>query len=297
MALRDLMQNYYFGKPDKRDYTEADLPGNRIELFWRAFGACRGNMVGLNLLYLLAWLPAIVWTLLNFIRLSELLAGSAPEARLGQILFPWLLILFPLIAITGPFNAGISLVTHRWAQDEHSFPFGDFKDGVKQNWRQGLLFGLLDGAVPLLTYLCANFYLNLASGSALFLLPLAIAMVAALLWFLSVPLMPALIVSYRLKLRDVVRNAILMAFAQLPRTAGIRLLTLALPIAGALSVWFFPGALSWIAAASSMLYAVILLAFNKFIWASYANFLNEKYLNSKIPGAPVDIGLRPKDKR
>ena len=294
MALRDILRNYYYGKPGKRDFTEADLPENRMQLFWQVFGVRKGNMIGLNLLYLVIWIPAIVWTFLNLAQLINLLSGQASGQQLRELMFAWLLVLFPLIAITGPFNAGISLVTHRWAQDEHSFPFSDFKDGMRQNWKQALLFSFCDGLIPLLFYLCVNFYSGMAKQSFLFMLPLAVVGVAACLWFLAAPIMPQLIVSYRLNFRGVVRNAVLMTLVQLPRAIGLRLLTLLVPILAAACLLFFPKAIPWVSSIASILYAMILLAFNKLIWASFANFLGEKYLNSKIPGAPTDIGLRPK---
>ena len=42
-------------------------------------------------------------------------------------------------------------------------------------------------------------------------------------------------------------------------------------------------------------YALILPALNKLIWASYANALCEKYLNPKIEGARTNIGLYTED--
>lgn len=294
MALRDILRNYYYGKPGKGDFTEADLPENRVQLFWQVFNVRKGSMIGLNLLYLLIWVPAIVWSFLNLAQLMRLLNGQIPGQQLRDLLFMWLLVLCPLIAITGPFNAGISLVTHRWAQDEHSFPFSDFKDGMKENWKQALLFSVCDGLVPLLFFLCVNFYSGMAKQSLLFLLPLAVVGIAACLWFLAAPVMPQLIVSYRLNFRGVVRNAVLMTLVQLPRAICLRLLTLLVPIVAFAGLLFFPKALPWISSIASILYVMILLAFNKLIWASFSNFLGEKYLNTKIPGARTDIGLRPK---
>ena len=291
--MANFIRNYFYGKPGKRDFTEADLPENRLQLFLQVLDVRKGGMAELNLIYLLIWLPAIAWTFLNW---AQLMVANVPTAAgLEQIAFTWLLILFPLIAITGAFNAGLSHVLHLWARDEHCFTFADFKAGLKENWKQGLLFSALDGLVPLLLFLCVRFYLGLSRQSVAYMLPLAIAAIAALIWFLAAPIVPVLIVSYHSSFGGHLRNAILMTLAQLPRSAAIRLITLALPILTLLSALFFPGAMGWIMAIASMLYAVILLSFNRLIWASYANFLGEKYLNPKIPGARTDIGLRPKE--
>ena len=291
--MASFFKNYYSGKPGKRDFTEADLPTNRRQLFMQVLGVRLSSMTGLNLLYLLTWLPAIAWTTLNFMQLMSMRAPS-PEL-VQRLLYTWLLILCPLIAITGPFNVGVSCVLQRWARDEHSFTFADFKDGVKENWKQGLLFGALDGLVPLVLYLCDRFYTGLAERSPLFFLPLAAAVIAGFVWFLAAPVVPVLIGGYRQNFLGQLRNAILLTLAQLPRSIALRLITLAVPIAAHLCLVFFPAAIGWVMGIGSVLYSVILLAFNRLIWASYANFLGEKYINPKIPGARTNIGLRPRD--
>lgn len=296
MAFRDLFHNYFYGKSDRRDFTEADLPGNRVQLFFQVLGVRRGQMMGLNLVYLLIWLPAIIWTVLNIMTLNGMLNAQAAPEEYRQLIFTWTLLLWPCVALTGPFNVGISYVMHLWAQDEHAYPFMDFGLGMKQNWKQGLLFSVIDGAVPLLVFICADFYHQLSQNSALFMLPLAITLIMAFLWFLASPLVPQLIVSYRQSIWGILRNAVLMALAQLPRSVGMRLLTLIVPLIAAVSLIFFPGALQWIVLIACILYALILLALNKLLWASYSNYLGEKYLNARIPGAPVNRGLRPDHK-
>ena len=291
--MANLFRNYLFGKPNQRDFTDADLPENRVQLFLQVLNVRKGSMVGLNLLYLLIWIPAILWTFINY---AQLLVVNVPTPdELRQITFTWLLLLWPLIAITGPFNAGISHVLHLWARDEHSFPFGDFKAGMKENWKQGLLFSALDGGVPLLLYLCIDFYTGLMGQSLLFLPPLGIAIIAAGIWFLAAPIVPVLIVNYRQSLGGHLRNALLMTLAQLPRAIAVRLGTLSVLIVALMSYFLFPAAFGWISCITVLLYAVFLLAFNRLIWASYANYLGEKYLNTKIQGAPTDIGLKPKE--
>ena len=179
-----------------------------------------------------------------------------------------------------------------WARDETCFPLATFRAALKANWRQGLLFGLLDGILPLLIFLSGRFYLALAEQSPVFLIPIILLVALVALWLMAAPLMPLLIVSYELRFAGVLKNALLMTLVSL----GIRLGTLAVPILAVLSMYFFPGALVYLLAIGSTLYMVFLLSFNKLIWASYANALGEKYLNANIPGARTGIGLRPKEK-
>ena len=295
MAIKNLFHNFIFGKPNKRDFTEADLPENRFQLFRHVLGNRLGKMVWMNLLSLLIWLPAIAWTTLIVLNVGGLLTLPAEElqATLQQLVYTWLLILFPLIAITGPFNAGVSDVFHRWARDEHCFPLSTFRSSLKANWKQGLLFGAVDGLVPLLVYVSARFYWELTVQSKLFLAPVVLALILMLLWLMAAPLMPLLIVSYQLRFGGVLKNAFLMTIVSLPRSIAIRLATLAIPILFLLGMYFLPSAAGVLLFFGSLLYAFILLSFNKLIWASYANALGEKYLNARIPGAATNIGLRP----
>lgn len=284
-------KDYFYGKSGQRDFTEQDLPANRFQLFREVLKVRRGSMVGLNFLYLLCWIPAVLWSFLNLVQLSAIAEGLS-EATLGNLLYSYLLVLFPLIAITGPFTVGVSRVMRNWARDEHAYAFGDFIAGLKENWRQGLLYSLICGAVPLLVYICVSFYAGMLAASPLFYLPLAVTLVVALLWSLSAQLMPALIVSYRLPFTGVVRNAVLMTLAALPKAVGVKLATLAIPAVLLLLMQFAPAAMRWAVPAALVLYAIFWLSFNRLIVASYSNACCEKYLNAKIEGAGVNIGLR-----
>lgn len=284
-------KNYFYGKSGQRDFTEQDLPTNRMQLFREVLKVRRSSMVGLNFLYLLCWIPAILWSYLNLVQLNAIAAGIS-DANLGDLIYSYLLVLFPLSAITGPFTMGISRVLRNWARDEHAYAAGDYFAGAKENWRQGLLYGLINGALPLLVCICWNFYTGMAGGSPLFYLPLAIALIAGLLWILSAQLMPTLIVTYRLRFTGVVRNAVLMTLAALPKAIAVKIATLAIPVVLLLLMQFAPAALRWAVPAALVLYAIFYLSFNRLITASYANACCEKYLNPKIEGAGVDIGLR-----
>ena len=146
--------------------------------------------------------------------------------------------------------------------------------------------------LPLLVFICVSFYSGMLQASPLFYLPLAITLVVALLWSLSAQLMPALIVSYRLRFTGVVRNAVLMTLAALPKAIGVKLITLAIPAILLLLMQFVPAAMRWAVPAALVLYAIFYLSFNRLILASYSNACCEKYLNAKIEGAGVNIGLR-----
>lgn len=294
--MSNFFKSYFYGTSGKKDFTEADLPANRLQLFRDTLRVRRGSMVGLNLLYLLVWIPAVAWTFLNLVQLYQ--APYEDAAALGaffqQVLFSYLLVLFPLIAVTGPCTMGVSYVLRNWARDEHSFALSDFKSAAKANWRQGLLFSIIDGAVPLLTWLGVRFYAGMSAASPLFYLPLGLLLIAAALWYLMSAVLPTMIVTYDQGFMQQLRNALLMTLAALPRAIAVRLATLAAPLIVLVCAAYIPNIIGYVSAGALILYAIFLPVFNKFICASHANALCEAYLNPKIEGAGTNIGLRPK---
>lgn len=294
--MANFFHSYFYGNSSKKDFTQADLPTNRLQLFRDVFSVRRGSMLGLNLLMLLYHLPILFWVFLNLVQVYQFdpAAGDFGPAMLN-ILFSYLLVMAPLTILTGPFSLGAGYVLRTWARDEHSFVLSDFASALKSNWKQGLLLGAARGVAPLLMYICARFYIGMAGQSLLFYLPLALVLIVYLLWELSAHLLPAMIVTYDLGFFTHVKNAALMVLAELPRSILIRLATLAVPLLMLIAALVFPAALAWITGLGAVLYALILPAFNGLISASFANFLCEKYLNPRIEGARTGIGLRPKE--
>ncbi|MBQ3575316.1 MAG: YesL family protein, partial [Clostridia bacterium] len=252
-----------------------------------------GSMIGLNVLYLLIWIPAIIWTFIHIVQLNLIMSkGDFIIADLFGLLYSYLLVMFPLTAITGPFTAGASYVMRNWARDEHSFVWADFKHGMKQNWKQALAYSVIDGAFPLIAFLCIYFYTGMAGGSMLFYLPMAVIVIVYVLWSLVKMAIPPMIVSYKLKFGQVIKNSILITLTALPKAILAKLITLIVPILLALFNLFIPGAASWATAIGIALYAILMLSFNRLVIASYANAAFEKYINPMIDGAQMDIGLQ-----
>ena len=150
----NLMNNYFYGKQGKGDFTLENLPQNRRQLFGEVLKVRWSALFGVNLLYMVVWIPAILWTGLNMITMYNMLTGAIPSTAddFWGLVATWLLILVPCIAITGPFNAGVTYVLRNWARDEHSFVLSDFKDAVKANWKQALVISVIDGVMPLIMF-------------------------------------------------------------------------------------------------------------------------------------------------
>ena len=279
-----------------RDFRPEDLPDTRVKLFFDALGIRWSAMVGQNLLYLLFWLPAVIWSGVNLLTLVQMLvdapAGADMGARVYSLAFTYLLILWPLIAITGPATAGMSYVSRNWARGQHSFMVSDFWEHARKSWKQALCVSTITGALPVLLLFLWRFYGALAeSMSGLFIIPEVIVLIAALLWLLMLQVVYTMMVTYKLTLRQLLGNAMRMALGKLPLFLGLRLLTSILPLGIAFVFLYFPERSTFPLAIGGFFYLVFGLALNRLIYASLANALCEAYLNPSI-GAPVNIGMR-----
>lgn len=296
-----MMNNYYYGKSGKGDYNPENLPQNRWQLFWEMLRVRLSGLMRLNLMYMIVWLPAmIVLTIAALSFLTSLSSMVDGEMTMGfnelvaSIVSPTLLLLIPCIAITGPFTSGVCYVTRNWARDEHSFIWSDFKDAVKENWKQSIVISLITSVIPLMLYVCWNFYGGMADSNAFMVVPQILTMMIGFIWYISVTYFYPLIVCYKLRMRDVIRNGILLAVARLPMSVGVRLLH-CVPMVIGIGLMMVVNPM-YCVLGLLLYYLVLGFCLSRFISASFTNAVFDKYINIKIEGAQVNRGLyNPED--
>jgi len=221
---------------------------------------------------------------------SAVKSQSTTEAQRGFFLM--LLYLFPCIAITGPFTAGLSYVTRNWARDEHAFIWTDFKDAVKANWKIPLLLSCITGALPVLIYQGWITYGRLSATNTILVVPQMLVVLVGVLWALCITYMHPLTVTYDLKAGGVLRNGLLLGIARLPFSLGIRLLHCVPALIDFAAVWFF--GLDPLLGLLLLCGYYMLIGFglSRFITASYTNAVFDRFINPRIEGAKVNQGLR-----
>ena len=295
-----MMNNFYYGKSGKGDFNKEDLPTNRWQLFWEMLRVRFSALIRLNLMYVVAWLPTMIVIMIGAMSLLTGLTtedGQAVEnvMELAQsILFSTLVLLIPCVTITGIVTPGVAYVTRNWSRDEHAFIWSDFKDAVKENWKQGLVLSLVTSLVPLIVYTCWNFYGSLASTqSAVMIVPQVLVLMVGVIWYLALTYMHPLIVSYKLKLKDVLRNGVLLAIARLPMSVGIRLLH-CVPMIIGVGLAFFVSPMYCVLGLFAY-YLIIGFSLSRFVTASYTNAVFDRFINSKIEGAVVNRGLNTEE--
>lgn len=289
------MNNYYYGKSGKGDYKKEDLPTNRWQLFWEMLRVRFSGLMRLNLMYVVAWLPTMIVLMLGVMSIftgliteeGEIVENAAEV--LQSIIASTLLFLIPSVAITGIVTPGVAYVTRNWSRDEHAFIWSDFKDAVKANWKQGVVVSLITSVMPMVVYMGWNFYGEMAQTSPLMTIPQVLVMMIGILWALAVTYMHPLIVGYKLNFKGLMRNSFLLAIARLPMSVGIRLLH-CVPAAIAVALAFVVNPFYCVMGLFCY-YLLIGFSLSRFVTASYANGVFDKYINSRIEGAVVNRGL------
>ena len=291
-----LFDRLYYGKAGKRDYTEMDMPKNRISLFFLVLKDHFFDLVKVNFLQLIFWVPFLLWTFVNFIAMNADVTLAydqdvqAAVASMQGYLFVWLVGVIPCVAITGPSSAGSAYVMRNWARDQHAFLFSDFKDAFKSNWKQALFSSVVAGVIPVLAYTAISFYSEMAGSSMVMMLPLVVVFMALLLWTLMLPLIYPMMVGYELRIKDIFKNALLMACVRLPHMVLTRLITFVPVALMILGIYIGNTALVM---GVAIYYIFFGFALSRLVYASVANGIFDRYINPHIEGAPVRQGLRP----
>lgn len=319
------MNNYYYGKSGKGDYTPEDLPKTRMQLFFEMLRVRLSALCRMNLLYMLSWLPTmlVIFMLVMYV----LTMGLAPATeqtitnedgttttQLVQVemteeeqmalleqqaaLVPGmvqgaLLLLIPCIFITGPWTAGVSYVTRNWARDEHAFVWSDMKDAMKENWKPALGLSAITSVVPFFAYMCWQFYGSLAAESWFMVIPQMFTLMVALVWAMAVTYAYPMLVTYKMSFGTILRNSILIAIGRLPLSFGIRLLhcvPMALAVVG---IFLFNSV--WVPLLLFAYYMLIGFTLSRFVTASYTNAQFDRFINNRIEGAEVNRGLAEED--
>ena len=325
------MNNYYYGKSGKGDFRKEDLPATRKQLFLDTLRTRLSGLFRINLLYMIVFLPMMLVLMLNFTNLLSAMSNvmlvqendypayvekikeTGGEVRISEeqfnelkntdfraadlfdsMLFRVLIWLIPCIAITGPFTAGLSYITRNWARDEHAFIWSDFKDAVRDNWKQGLVLSVITSLIPALVYIGWKVYGRMAGQNPIMFVPQILVVLVAVIWSISITYMHPLAVTYELKMKDLIRNGILLGIARLPMSVGIRLLhCVPAAVCGVLIAFWNPMAGMMILFGY---YFLIGFALSRFVTASYTNAVFDRFINPRIEGAKVNQGLRtPED--
>lgn len=261
----------YYGNPNKPDLRKEDMPEGRFKIFFTVLQVRFWKLIQLNLLYSIFWIPAFFVVYVNLMYLIKVQNTPDLVNTIQGMGTTMILLLLPCFLIAGPATAGTTYVVRNWARDEHAWVWSDFKDAWKQNWKESLIIMLINGLVLIIFYINLNFYRLQAQQNVVFLILYYFILIAGLIYLMMNMFIFPMLVTYKLKVRQIFKNAFIFTMAELPRTFVI------FAIAGLIFGVAFYYSIPFI-----IPLFLVGFTFPMLITTSFANWVFDKYLNKKI---------------
>ncbi len=284
-----MFKQLFFPKPPLEDLPPQERPDTRSALFRQTFRNYWSWFFAVNLVCYLFYLPASIWTEMSLVSLvSEESAAFQTSSFMGAYLAG----LAVCLLITGPMLAGLSLLMRNWSRGEPCMRWQTLFGGMKRNAWQALGFSLIEGLMPLAAYSALSYYATLGDSAGVgYYMLFGFCALVVLFALMMRQLIDTLMVTYRLTFGQLIKNAFLLTFLELPRSMLTLLVNLIPVVVFALLLWLLPAYTGLLVMLALAYFALFGLAFERFVSAAFANYVLEKHVNAKIDGARVDIGM------
>ena len=285
-----------------------DPPRGPFGTFFAVLGRKFWKIVTINLMYLLFSIPALLVTFFgaSFVvaaffpnltpeLLAELFEKSGILLQEGisfldfanvQILQLYILVAMLLLGthliIVGPVHAGVVYVLRNYSREEHAFVWSDFKEHALANWKQSLITALLSFAATVLFIVNYAFYNNnLIFGSNLLRILLqTLVTIMFVLWCMMQLYLYPMMVTFDLKVSQLLRNCLMFSILRLP-------LNLLILLVSFLVLFVIPGFLLLLGYGISILAAAVWflflsVGFNIFLTTFFSYRALDKHMISRI---------------
>ena len=193
-------------------------------------------MMFLAFIYVLGFLPHInsVFEPSNFVQfmVDSGVVGNEAINDVGTdavfqiyyliVVFCVMFLLGSTLLVIGPFQAGFSQIYRNLYRQEGVFVFTDFKEGMKNNWKQSLIASVIGAVVTALCLLAIGFYLNMGTAFGT-----AAGTFFVILFFVFIVIQNmvyTMIVSRDISLKNIYKNAFLFFLLKFGPCLGIILL-------------------------------------------------------------------------
>ena len=151
--------------------------------------------------------------------------------KLIQVNLIFLVSCIPIVTF-GLGVGGLTAVTRNFARQEHAFLFDDFKDTIKKNWKQLLPSSLINLLIFFIMAVAVSFYFSLEGiiGTIASALCIAILIIFVFMQYY----IPMMVITFKLTIKQIYKNAFILAFAGLFKNLLITVILLLFWVAMAL---------------------------------------------------------------
>lgn len=183
-----------------------------FEILWRKLW----QIIGINIIYFIIILPLMAYVLVFIMQSVGIeaadLAGNTLFTIFAYILnlppfFMWLLVGLSAV-LYGPATCGLTYILRNYTRQEHAWTFSDFFDRAKQNFKQGLLAGIIDIALVLSCSMYVAMDTTALTGAQWYLVTFKyIALIVFVIYFIMRFYIYTLIVTFDMSFKAIIKNA------------------------------------------------------------------------------------------
>lgn len=250
-------------------------PKPPIVVFFGIYTRKFWNLVKINLMFNLFNLPAMLLAIYpaSFFIFNEQVANESEYELIVRFIYMSIVLCIPLITV-GPAQAGFTYILRNYSREEHAFLWWDFKDNALLNFKQASIISIIDYLAVILFGIVINFYFKYPETNSTMAMFIVFARTIMLLAFVVYLMMHMyiypMLVTFKLSIRQLYKNAFIFAMAKFFPNLGIMLLCVALIL---ISFYVFP-------------VGIILYLF---ITVSTIGLITNFYVYSKIKKYMIDV--------
>ncbi len=219
---------------------------SRLTIFFQVLGRKIWKLIEFNLIYAIFNIPAIVISIfLSGYFISSLPLTMEAPADIAVYLFfygfpPMMLLMAIPINAVGPAQAGLTYILRCFSYEMPTFYWSDFKDKMKENFKQGLIVSLINLAVFIFILLDFYLYSQINKDGSIMLLAVANGMLflIMLLFIMMGMYIYPMMVTYELKIKYLYKNAFLFSIGRFLPNLAVLFICVLLVLAPLLIVAF-----------------------------------------------------------
>ncbi len=202
-------------KEGKGVYKETMRPIRPL-YFFQIFGRKFWKMIQMNLLYVVMTLP--IWVVVGLLVFNDSFIRNLSVEFLGSFLYMLSLVFIIFSFLIGPATAGMTYILKSFATETPVFQFSEFFEQFKKNFKQSTLCSLITGFFLLsfsITLMHGDTAMVGNSKTTLSVMRLPLFMVNLILVFINYYAY-SIMVMFRLKFSQLMKNSFIFALAKLP---------------------------------------------------------------------------------
>ncbi len=207
-----------YTKPGK-GVSKEDVQKSGISLYFDIFLRRFWKFISINLLYVIASIPAIIISF--FIAIYYILSVIPYMSKVSEEyinMVPLLLIFFTVVIFqatgSGPASAAHTFVIRKYVKDTHAWIWSDFVSSFKQNFWQGMAVYIINVLVFFMLAFGYLFYKNLVPGTISIVLSTLILIITVIFSVMQ-KYVYVLLSAFQLKVKHIYKNAFILTIVGL----------------------------------------------------------------------------------